>query len=114
MRVEKALHRPSSLSSKSSRSSPKGSGKNKGSRDGGSKEDGRVRRPVHPQKVLTGSLAWLALASLTSSLRPIHLSPYTRHLLHLDTMFVPHASPALYQKLLTKAIHTDLNDLEQV
>ena len=30
MRVEKALHRPSSLSSKSSRSSSKGSGKKKG------------------------------------------------------------------------------------
>ncbi len=63
MRVEKALHRPSSLSSKSSRSSPKGSGKNKGSRDGGSKEDGRVRRLVHPQKVLSGSQAWLAPVS---------------------------------------------------
>ena len=112
MRVEKALHRPSSLSSKSSRSSSKGSGKNKGSRDGGAKEDGRARRPVHPHKVLTGSLAWPA--SLTSSLRPIHLSSYIRHLLYLDTKFVPYAFPALYQKLLPKAIPTDLNDLEQV
>jgi hypothetical protein len=79
------------------------------------KEDGRVRRPVHPQKVMTGSLAWLAPASLTSSLHLIHLSPYIYiYLLHLDTKFDPHASPALDQKLLTKAIPTDLNDLEQV
>ncbi len=112
MRVEKALHRPSSLSSKSSRSSPKGSDKNKGSRYGGAKEDGRARRPAHPHKVLTGSLAWPA--SLTSSLHLIHLSPYIKHLLHLDTKFVPYASPALYQKLLTKAIPTDLSDFEQV